>query len=125
MTLKGKTPGFIIFGLGRSGSTLLKQLIDSHPNIKCEGELLNLEERYLKNRFLRKLATLFPLTYFNYRRWLSKEPLYGFTLLYYQYSNQKRLLSKLTARGWKFIHIMRKNSLDQSFSQLVAEKTAL
>ncbi len=53
--MKNKTSKFIIFGQGRSGSTLLKQLLDSHPEITCEGELLNVEDKYVTNPLLRKL----------------------------------------------------------------------
>ncbi|THB65162.1 MAG: hypothetical protein D6E12_13275 [Desulfovibrio sp.] len=33
---------FVIIGSGRSGSTMLKNLLDSHPNAVCFGEVLNL-----------------------------------------------------------------------------------
>lgn len=36
-----KKQRFIIIGSGRSGSTMLKNLLRSHPNITCFGELLN------------------------------------------------------------------------------------
>ena len=32
---------FVIVSSGRSGSTLLVQLLNCHPNIRCKGELLN------------------------------------------------------------------------------------
>ncbi len=56
---------------------------------------------------------------------LSKKPVYGFTLLFYQYSPPEKLIGKLIKKDWKFIRIYRENSLDQSLSHLVAEKTSL
>lgn len=123
MTFKKKKIRFVIFGLGRSGSTLLKQLLDSHPEITCEGELLNVEEKYVTNQLMRKLIYKFPSQFFALRSLLSKKPVYGFTLLFYQYSPPAKLIEKLIKKNWKFIRIYRENSLDQSLSHLVAEKT--
>lgn len=116
---------FIIFGLGRSGSTLLKQLLDSHPEITCEGELLNVEDKYVTNPLLRKLIYRFPSQFFTLRSMFSKKPVYGFTLLFYQYSQPEKLIGKLIKKNWKFIRIYRENSFDQSLSHLVAEKTKM
>jgi hypothetical protein len=123
MIFKKKKTRFVIFGLGRSGSTLLKQLLNSHPEIKCEGELLNVDEKYVTNPWLLRLVYRFPHLFFALRSMLSTKPVYGFTLLFYQYSPPAKLIGKLKRKGWKFIHIYRKNSLDQSLSQLVAQQT--
>lgn len=125
MKLKKKKIRFVIFGLGRSGSTLLKQLLDSHPEITCEGELLNVDDKYVTNPFLRKLIYRFPSQFFALRSQLSKNPVYGFTLLFYQYSPNAKLIGKLIKKDWKIIRIYRENSLDQSLSHLVAEKTKM
>lgn len=119
---KNKTR-FVIYGLGRSGSTLLKQLLDSHPEITCEGELLNPEDKYVINPLLLNLVYRFPTQFFALRSLFSKNPVYGFTLLFYQYSPPAKLVGKLIKKDWKFIRIYRENSLDQSLSHLVAEKT--
>ena len=39
--MAAKKQKFIIIGSGRSGSTMLKNLLRSHPHITCFGELLN------------------------------------------------------------------------------------
>jgi LPS sulfotransferase NodH len=123
MIIKKKKTRFIIFGLGRSGSTLLKQLLDSHPEITCEGELLNVADKYITNPLLLKLIYKFPSQFFDLRSMLSKKPVYGFTLLFYQYSPPAKLIEKLIKKDWKFIRIYRKNGLEQSLSHLVAEQT--
>ena len=125
MIFKKKKARFVIFGLGRSGSTLLKQLLDSHPEITCEGELLNPEDNYINNPILLKVVYKFPSQFFALRSLLSKKPVYGFTLLFYQYSPPAKLIEKLIKKNWKFIRIYRENSLDQSLSHLVAEKTKM
>lgn len=118
-----KKARFVIFGLGRSGSTLLKQLLDSHPEITCEGELLNVADKYVTNSLLRKLIYKFPSQFFSLRSMLTTKPVYGFTLLFYQYSPPAKLIGKLVKKNWKLIRIYRENSLDQSLSHLVAEQT--
>lgn len=120
MTSKNK---FVIFGLGRSGSTLLKQLLDSHPEIKCEGELLNIEDKYITNPILRKIVYRFPLSFFNLRRLLADKPVYGFTILIYQFRQPQAMLEKLHNDGWKIINITRRNGLEQCLSLLVALHT--
>jgi hypothetical protein len=123
MTFKKKKIKFVIFGLGRSGSTLLKQLLNSHPEIVCEGELLNAEEKYVTNPLLLRLVYRFPYLFFALRSMLSKKPVYGFTLLFYQYSPPAKLIGKLVKKDWKIIRIYRENSLEQSLSHLVAQQT--
>ncbi len=125
MQFKKKKVRFVIFGLGRSGSTLLKQLLDSHPEIQCEGELLNPADKYVANPLLIKLIYRFPYPFFALRSLLSKKHVYGFTLLFYQYSSPEKLIAKLIKKNWKVIRIYRENSLDQSLSHLVAEKTKI
>lgn len=39
-----KQQNFVVLSSGRSGSTLLTQLLDSHPQIMCKRELLNRDE---------------------------------------------------------------------------------
>jgi len=123
--LKKKKNSFVIFGQGRSGSTLLKELLNSHPEITCEGELFNTKEKYIKNSFMLRLIQKFPLAYFKYRRFISRSPVYGFTLLQYQASDPRKILSKLQDAGWEIIHISRNNLLNQCMSQLIANKTNL
>ncbi len=116
---------FIIFGQGRSGSTLLKQLLNSHPEINCEGELLNLDDGYINNSLILKLVHRLPFLFFNYRKWISKSSIYGFTLLFYQYYPQKYILNKLVEQGWKVILLTRQDSFSQSLSHLVAKQTSV
>jgi hypothetical protein len=114
---------FIIFGERRSGTTLLKQLLDSHPQIVCDGELLNINDGYVKNRLLMKVVWHLPIQYFTYRATLSNRPCYGFTMLFDQHNKMLSLLNILSSKGWKIIHIYRENTVQQALSYLVAYKT--
>ncbi len=116
---------FVVFGQGRSGSTLLKQLLDSHPLIKCEGELLNEKDGYLTRHFLRRIVYKFPLQAFNLRAFISNIECYGFTLLFYQYYPPETILQKLYKNGWKIIHLTRSDAFRQTISHFVARETKL
>ena len=41
MTAKAGQIRFVLFGQGRTGSKLLVELLHSHPDIHCDGEVLN------------------------------------------------------------------------------------
>lgn len=114
---------FIIFGQGRSGTTLLKQLLNSHPKITCEGELLNIKDGYITNKYLLKVAYRIPKPFFNVRVFQSKTTTYGFTLLYHQCRNPRQLIKNLCNSGWKIINLHRENTMEQALSYLVALQT--
>jgi hypothetical protein len=125
MILKTKKHNFIMIGQGRSGSTLLKQLLDSHPYICCEGELYNVKENYITNKLIRKIAYTFPIYTFYYRNYLAKTKVYGFTLLFSDHKRKHYILKQLTNRNWKIIHFYRNDIIEQVFSHLVAVESGL
>jgi len=106
---------FAIFTSGRSGSTLLLDLINSSPNLQCDGELL-------------KRRVVFPTMLLRSFAKQSSQPIYGFKLLSYQLLNvqkgikDKRLfLDKLTNdEGYRFIHLSRNNKAKQALSIIYA-----
>ena len=120
--VKKKTK-FIIFGQSRSGSTLLLELLNSHPDIHCEGELFNKFKLYIKSRFLLKIFRRFPQIYANYRQKKSHATVYGFKLFFFQVYFPEKFLRKLYRKGWKFIHVRRENIFNQSFSNIIAIET--
>ncbi len=114
---------FFIFCQGRSGSTLLKHLLNSHPSIFCEGELFNKDEYYLTNYFSKKFANRFPVQYCNYRSIRHRSQVYGFTLLHYQIGLLQQRITQMSNNGWKIIHLSRKDAFHQSVSHFVARET--
>jgi hypothetical protein len=106
---------FVIFGRGRSGSTLLVSLLDSHPEITCLGELLN-------------RPRLAPLTYVE--RELLRRPgsRRGFKLLSYQVRDiaggrrTQRLREWIAQPDMTIIHIQRNDLLRHAVSNIYARE---
>jgi LPS sulfotransferase NodH len=114
---------FVIFGQSRSGSTLLLELINAHPDINCEGELFNKIYRYVNPKWFLLMLRRFPVLYINHRLKKSDSPVYGFKLFFFQVNDPEKLLKQLNRRGWKFIWIRREDILAQSLSNILALET--
>lgn len=111
---------FIVFGQGRSGSTLLTKLLDQHPDIFCDQEIFGskqspiflLPEKYIESN-ARKPST-------------SGKPIYGFKVKVYQLfsdqkiKNVKKLLERLHKKGWKFIFLYREDEMSHNVSSFKA-----
>lgn len=102
---------FVIFGRGRSGSTLLVDLLNSSADIYCDGEILNRPvisvRQHIINCSKRKPSRV-----------------YGFKLLSYQLRSVHKLarpesfLRQLSEEmGYQIIFITRKNLLRQTLSK--------
>ncbi|PWD97762.1 sulfotransferase family protein [Marinilabilia rubra] len=115
---------FLIFGQGRSGSTLLVSLLNSHPNIKCEGEILNNATNFRKGNIL------FPKLFLRGKLAMYGNKFsYGYKVKVYQLEEQKKIhnisqfLNKQQNNGWKIIFLQRKNVFDHAMSNIMAETT--
>lgn len=114
----GQPRRFVIFAQGRSGSSLLLDLIRSHPDVHCDNEI-----------FHRRVAgRLFsPWRYINGRAALSPKGVYGCQLKIYQMTEDQNIedaaafLRRLDEAGWKIIHLVRENLFRKSLSLAVAE----
>jgi hypothetical protein len=103
---------FVIFTIGRSGSSLLVSLLHSHDNIHCDGELL-----------AQKL--LFPQRYIKHRECLSQKDVYGFKLNTYHFRvhrivNPPKFVGTLVNDGYKIISLQRRNTLRLALSHMFA-----
>ncbi|MEZ4826292.1 MAG: hypothetical protein R3C61_08355 [Bacteroidia bacterium] len=106
---------FVIFGTGRSGSTLLVSLLNSNSQVFCDNEIYH-----------RKV--LFPQLSRKARTRLGNKEVYGFKCLTYQVGkilgyardDQHLFLRKLTREGYKIIYLERENALRQGLSNLYA-----
>lgn len=104
---------FVLFADGRSGSELLRSLINSHPDIYCDGEVLNEK-------------VLFPYLYVKSLSAITEKKIYGFKVKLYQVIRQKRsckiFLSHLYTQDWKIIYLRRLNLLRQAISVLIGKE---
>ena len=112
---------FVIFGQGRTGSTLLTSLLNSHPEITCEGEIF--AQRVLN-----------PLLYVTCRSQIqSTSDVYGFKVKIYQLTHTQKLdlddainfLKKLSEDKWQIIYLRRENLLRHAISNMMVENTGL
>ena len=107
-------PPFVIFAQGRSGSRLLVDLLNSHPDIICEREILY-HRRLLPVRYAigREAAT-------------RPDTVYGFKVKIYQleyvqnYESAADFLDALTDRNWKLVHLWRQDIFRQCISARMA-----
>lgn len=106
---------FVIFTSGRSGSTLLVDLLNSSSAIQCDDELL-------------KRRVAFPISLVRSFEQQSKRSIYGFKLLSYQLLNvqtgikdKQIFLDKLIHQeGYQLIHLSRNNKAKQALSIIYA-----
>ena len=102
---------FVIFGQGRSGSTLLDSLLDSHPAVTSCDELLKMRTRFPWSRvewFERKLP--------------APQKAFGFHLKPWHVTRVQELdldefTDELIERDFRFVHLKRENWFLKSLSQ--------
>lgn len=107
---------FILLAHGRSGSGLMRTLLNSHPDIYCDREILH-------------NPVLFPAHYAHACSLTSPRPVYGFKCLYSQLQgiqgirDTRRFLQDRTREGWQLIYLHRRNALRQAVSLFLAQRT--
>ena len=102
---------FIMFGRGRSGSTLLTSMLNQSKLVNCDKEIYN-------------RSVLFPRQFLKNRSAVYSGDVYGFKLLSYQLRNQfgvedgKVFLNELVQdQGYKLIYMKRENLVKQTLSK--------
>lgn len=115
---------FVIYTRGRTGSTVLTELLNCHPDIYCDVEIFN---------YLYSLSKVkFPGMYINScskKAAMYGKPTYGFKVkiaqLRYEhnYYNYDKILADMHSAGWKFIYLKRENYLRHKLSNFVSSKT--
>lgn len=106
---------FIIFGRGRSGSTLLVSLLDRHPQITCAGEVM----RY---------RTFAPSAYIQRVLATGNAPVTGCKLLSYQMRSihgmppDTGFLRDLANQGIAIIYLHRENPVRHAISNIMARR---
>ncbi|MEM9823740.1 MAG: hypothetical protein AAF985_21830, partial [Bacteroidota bacterium] len=120
---KDRTLGkFVIFGQGRTGSTLLVDLLNSHPTIACEQEIFSRRYHLLSGklrwpyRFLQGMEARHAHQTFGF-----KVKIYQLTL--HQHLDPMDFLDRLEQRGYQIIYLRRDNFLEHAISGLSAQQT--
>ncbi|MBK7181066.1 MAG: Nodulation protein H [Chloroflexi bacterium] len=107
---------FVIFAQGRTGTWLLHDLLNAHPQIVCDKEILQ-PRRLAPYAFVegrsRRLASV-----------------YGFhvqirQLLEVHHLDPVAFLRRMEALGWRILYLRRQNILRQSISSLIAGQRRL
>lgn len=121
---RGVVP-FCILTTGRSGSELLVHLLDSHPQIRCEGEIL-IEHRDFPFLFAR--GRMRAARHRGAEAW-------GFKINQLFLSERfggahirgglPRLVGRLRGHGFRFVHVRRRDTLRQALSGLRADLTGV
>ncbi len=112
---RGPKERFIVFGQGRTGSTLLQKLLDAHPKIQCDGELLYYP-RWRPWAFVEGCARS------------SSAQVYGFKVKPYQLDRNgghamgRSFLKRAISEGWRLICLRRENLFRHALSGLVANR---
>lgn len=109
---------FLIYGQGRSGSSVLLTLIGSHPDVAYESEIFN-----------RKVAArlIWPARYLRARASLGRRRAYGCKMKIYQMTDDQgiddphRFLLDLHEEGWKIVFLTRRDLFRKALSLVVAE----
>ena len=106
---------FLVISRARSGTTLLSDLLDHHPDVQCDTEVL-------RNNMLS------PATHLDLLARRSPATAYGAKILSYQMVQIHRMrdpvgfLTNLTGKGFSFIHLER-DTFAQTLSLTLAQKS--
>lgn len=111
---------FVIYCPPRTGSDLLVSLLDAHPAIRCEGEIIRIPPRH-------------PVAWFDGRAAISRvrgQSVWGCKVITHdlcwhpdRYDSGRAFLQRLDALGYQIICIRRRNLLLQALSLVHATST--
>ena len=118
-----KSCRYILFSQSRSGTQLMRWLMDCHPDIRAEGEILHHGLRYTHSRLIQEPARLLPELLMWGRGGLENQPVYGCTLMFYHPRFPGFTFRRLAALGYRFVHLFRDDPLAIAWSYLIAEKS--
>lgn len=112
----------MIFGLGRTGSTVLEDLLQSTGYFKAHGELFNPSEPIQPD----------PVQYFldqaiacKDKHFIAHVKLYEMASVDQSGMTKRAFLEALLQHGWQIIYLTRKNKLKHNLSSYRAHETAI
>lgn len=109
LTRAGRAPAFVVLAQGRTGSTLLTDLLSSVDGVVCDREVLAAPVRV-------------PALWVRGLRHRHPDQTYGFKVKIYQLTRHQgiadpgRWLRRRAAGGWRVVHLRRENLLRQVLS---------
>lgn len=109
-------PGrFLVFAQGRTGSTLLVDLLNASPLVRCDEEIL-----------ARRVTA--PGLWVGAHRRRHPDHVYGFKVKIYQLTEDQRIadpggwLRVMAGRGWRCVYLWRRNPLRHALSNMAAAR---
>jgi LPS sulfotransferase NodH len=115
---------FVIFGQGRTGSTLLVELLNTAKDTHCDKEIFNIFH-FTGERISN------PATYVKGRSKRFFDKVYGFKVKIYQLENDHKVesvrdfLSVLIHQGYKIIYLNRDNVVQHAYSNVKRSTTGV
>lgn len=111
---------FLIFGQGRSGTTLLQSLLNNSPEVYCEGELLSKKHQFYGKRLYNSRAFIQGISKKHH------DKVFGFHAKIYQLTEHQSLdaqkfLQELVATGWKILYLRRQDPIRHAMSTIIAD----
>ncbi len=108
---------FLIFAQGRTGSSLLVDLLNRSPSVHCDEEIL-------------ARPVLLPTRWVSAHRGRHQGCTYGFKVKLYQLTIDQRIddpgawLSAMQRSGWRVLYLRRRNLLRQVLSNILASRSS-
>lgn len=106
---------FAIVCMGRTGSTLLGGLLDSHPEIECRGELFGSQFGYVEHPGISRKEFL------EHHAYVTDLPIRGFKMPLDWVFNHPGIFDDFKALGYKIIRLDRRNALEHLVSIKLAQ----
>ncbi len=110
---------FLVLGSARSGTELLGELLDSHPQVRCEGELFH-ERRPLAPRYLYGKTVVARAQ--GFRAWGAKLLFHQLHWFESSFGSSRSFLRGLHRDGFTLVVLERRNPLLQALSFVHAER---
>jgi hypothetical protein len=107
---------FAIVGMGRSGSTFLARLLDSHPQITC------LEEVFAPTGLYATRGAADPAEFIEHQLFGEATGVLGFKLPWMNMNETPGALDALQALHFRLIFLRRRNQLDRQLSVALAQR---
>lgn len=117
---KKKVQKIVIFAQGRTGSSLLENLIANSSDISRNGEILAKLHSPFQRKIISPIKFVEGLSRYRNRDIIFHVKIYH--LLDEQNQNPFRFFQKLSEYGWKVIYLRRDNKLNHAISNIVAER---